>query len=389
MPSTLVARRLDVPATPLDRRRAVRFACSSQMVPAGEAPHPVRYKHVVRFSVRELSQSVLTVVLVSQDPSLRPGHRLNARLTFPGLGEVRSHLFVLHSRIEDDTDTPRQLLVVSVMKAGKLVEVAGQYLLQSCGRSPAELRREGFAFSSVAAALEFSLAEASEYRKVLRLRHQAYSLAGKVDARVPVESLGDAFDDRARIVVARHGQRIVGSMRLIYHGDDDRSEHEQFVELPQTLPPKGQMVEITRVCTDPDYRGSDLLPMLFVQAALAVLESGRRWIFGSATPKLLGLYERVGCVNTGVTYKHADLGGEEHFIFACDLPCAISGQNVNPVVWALLCTELVGHVKSRGLATFTLIERLRIALYRLLTPFSLAVVWILKLAGRSRSRRKP
>jgi hypothetical protein len=80
----------------------------------------------------------------------------------------------------------------------------------------------------------------------------------------------------------------------MYHEPDDKFEHERFTTLPSDLD-RDRTIEITRICTHPDFRRGDLLMTMMQVAVLRVIESGRWIVLGSATEKLVPVYDRGIC----------------------------------------------------------------------------------------------
>jgi predicted GNAT family N-acyltransferase len=356
-----------------NRRAKERYMCGVQFLPTGVAPNPVRFNDFIHFRVRDVSADGMQIVSSLRNKFLVPGMELDSMVSFPTIGQIRARLRIIHARIHSEDGRDYLSLGTRLTNPNpRITQILGQYVMQFGPPASVEaLRDAGLHLTSAVRAVEFGFVRTEEeYRQVLELRRLAYTSAGKISKQTTAEETSDIYDTRARILVARYKGEIIASLRLIYHEPGDRTEHEQFTTLPDDFPRKDELVEITRVCTHPDYRRSDLLLGLFKHAVLAVLQSGRRWILGSATPKLLHVYTRLGCRATAVKYRHEDLGSEEHNIFLGDTVAGLSGAAVGPIVWNLLFDDMWDHLDTRNLLPRDPVVALRLAMYRGAKPFA-------------------
>lgn len=252
------------------------------------------------------------------------------------------------------------------------------------GAPPRQLGEAGLPPSSVLRAVAFGLARSpEEYRSVLALRKHAYAGAGKVPAHAPDEAMGDELDRRARILVAWHHGHAVASLRIMVHGEHDRWEHEEYFPWSDLLPPKRETVEITRVCTHADFRRSDLLLGLLQHCGAEVARMGRRWLLGSATPKLVPLYGRVGCRPVPILYRHLALGGEEHQVFVGDVPGTLAGRTLSALEWTVVWGEVYRRLRSEAvLPSPGLVTSLRLGTLLALRPLALGLARLMARRGR-------
>jgi hypothetical protein len=180
----------------------------------------------------------------------------------------------------------------------------------------------------------------------------------------------------------------VASTRLIFNEIDDQMEHEQFVTFPIEFPRKDEICEITRVCTHPDFRGSDLLLGLFRFAAITVVQSGRRFVVGCATPDLLPLYTRLGFQATPLRYKHKSLNNIEHVIFVSDISKGLAGQGVSPFIWNVVWRDVIEYVIERQLIELDPMANIRMGLYRMVGPLAKFLYRKAKRPHKSKSELK-
>ena len=197
--------------------------------------------------------------------------------------------------------------------------------------SPKSLRKRGIRLFEVSPFINWKFVEtAAEYDAVVQLRTKAY--AHKIDPN-DNQLMCDQYDQDAHILAGWHYEKPVASLRIMAHPAGRVWEHEQYIALDAPeIPPKQQTAEITRVCTDPAWRGSNLSKLLFQQTALAILRLEKRYLLGSSTANLLPLYTKIGCQPTTVQYDYPGLGGT-HTIFMADLFNALNGHDSPFAFW--------------------------------------------------------
>ena len=355
----------------VERRRATRWLCGEDFLPTGIAPNPTRFNDFVYFRVKDISKEGLQLSTSLRNKFLIPGMRLEAMVSFPMVGQVALHLKIKNTYIRSIEGKDYLSLGAEILDTDeKTLGTIGQYILQfGPSNSTATLKNEGLHIQSVSSALDFSFVKtADEYREVLELRKLTYGACGKIDNDLPAEKTGDIFDTRSRILTARHHGTLVGSLRLMFHDPEDTTEHEQFVKLPENFPRKDEIVEVTRVCTRPDYRGSDLFYALMKQLPIIVLQSKRRWLLGSATTSLMPIYKKIGYEGTNITYSHKDLGNEPHEILLGDIPKITAGVGVGAAIWNELYSDVSDYLVGNNDIDLDPIMNLRINIYRALAP---------------------
>ncbi len=355
-----------------DRRTGQRWLCGDGFLPTGIAANPVRFNDFIYFSIADISASGVQLTTSLRNKLLIPGMSLDAIVSFPLVGQVSMTLKILNARNRRDNGKETLGLGAQIVTPDKhLNEAIAQYLLQF-GRnvSNEDLRAQGLRARSVGSAIEYSFVRtAEEYKEVLALRKLAYSRAGKAPIEGPDETLGDIFDTRARIFLARHHGKAVGTFRLIFFDPEEQTEHERFVKFPENFPRRDEMVNASRLCTHPDYRGSDLFNTIVRQMALAVVQSKKRWLVSGCTPSLLPIYERFGFRGTGIKFKHGDLNAVEEELILWDAWGAIMGTSVGPVIWNKLYSDLFNHLVTSHRIEVDSLTNLRVRAYSTLSPF--------------------
>jgi hypothetical protein len=155
----------------------------------------------------------------------------------------------------------------------------------------------------------------------------------------------------------------------MFHGPADSFEHEAYTSLPAGLD-RRRTTEITRICTHPGFRGGDLLRALLQFSALEVLRADRPIVVGSATQKLLPLYERIGMRATGRPFVHDELAGLEHWLIVGDARRALAGRGIGPLAWNLMWAEVSERAVRTGILQPREVDRARLVALRTLGPFA-------------------
>ncbi len=355
------------------RRIGARWRTAAEYRAAGIAPSPVGYDDWVHFRIVEISRTGMQLHTSLRNKYLVPGTTFRAACTFPTLPEVDVELRVVQARVVSEGE--KDVLCVGVTwstRSARAMDTIGQYVLRFApGASPRRLRAEGFRVKSEARVFDIgSVRDEEDYREVLALRRAAYVAAGKASPDAPDEQMGDALDARSRIVTARYNGRLVGSIRVTFpRTEADRLGHEEFCQLPRSFPARTEVVEMSRACTDPEFRGSDLFYAVTKQAALIAIQAKRRWILMSCTDELHALYRKLGLRDLGITCVHPATGKRVHVLLG-DAVSMITG-GMNPIAWnVVIGPELYAYAKLCGVVPRRPWLDLRIRALRLLKPLA-------------------
>jgi hypothetical protein len=354
------------------RRIGARWRCAPEYRPTGITPSAVGYADFVHFRIVEISRTGMQLYTSLRNKYLVPGATFEASCSFPAVDQLKIAFRVVQARVVQEGGKDLLCLGVTWSAAGdREREKVGQYLLQfGPGTTPEHLRAEGFRVSAMSRAFDFgSVRDEDDYREVLALRRLAYVQAGKTSPRATDAQMGDELDTRSRIITARYRARLVGSIRVAFpRGEGDRLKHEDYCALPRSLPPRAEIVEMSKACTHPEFRGSDLFYSVTKHAALVAIQARRRWILMSCTGDLHRLYRKLGLVDLGVTYLHPTMGTRHHVMLG-DAVSMISG-GMNPLAWnVVIGPELYAYAKLCGVVPRNPWLDLRIRMLRLLRPF--------------------
>jgi predicted GNAT family N-acyltransferase len=350
-----------------DRRRTKRWLCGDEFLPTGIAANPVKFNDYIFFKISDFSSNGMQILTSLRNKTLVKGMVIDCTISLPMVGQTHLNFRIVNARTVVANGKEQLSLGCEYLDPRPdVLSAIGQYTLQfSEGADVVDLKKSGLKVISAAKAMTFGFVKSqNEYEDVLKLRHKAYSEAGKIDQTVDHFSTADIFDSRSRIITARFDKELVGSVRLMFHGADDTMEHEQFVQFPNSFPAKHEIVEVTRVCTEAKFRSSDLFLQLMKQMALLIVQSKRRYMLGSATEKLIPAYVKLGFERTGIKYSHADLGNEEHEILLADIPLLLTGKGISLATWSSVYADVADYLADIHGIDFDPMKNLRMRFYK-------------------------
>lgn len=359
-----------------EKRMARRWATNPGFRPTGVGSNPFRFNDQIFFRVTEVSANGLHFETSLRNRLLIPGMTFSAIVHFPACGQIVAEMRIVRVEVKE-SEGIKSLSVGA--KWNKLKEfersVIAQYVVQFSGRHSLEvLKEEGLFVKKIGDKVEWDFVQSREdYEAVVQLRAEAYGKVGKLSTTgAPLDSMKDRFDSRAKIITGKFHGKVVASMRLMFpENQEDETEHEAFVPWNDSLPSKSDLVEISRVCTDSNYRGVDLLWTLVSQGCLASLLSGRRYVLGSSTRSLLKMYEKIGYRAVSAPYVNEKLGSKEHLLILCETKAVVCGYRVNPLVWNLLIYGLFRYALRNHLISLSPRDGIRVLGYLAVRPFAL------------------
>ncbi len=369
----------------VERRRHPRWSCSDEFHPTGVASNPSKFNDFILFRVSDISRSGIRLITSLRNKFLVRGMSLDAIVSFPMVSQVTLELAVENVSFVSDGGKDYLSIGTSLLKTTKNQRaIIGQYVAQFGDlESLSEFRNAGFISLGVSGKLDFGFVRTEqEYREVLNLRHLAYSADGKVAPSSTVNEASDIHDSRARILICRFRGRAVATARVTFHEFGDITEHEEFISWSHEFPRRDESVEVTRVCTHPEFRGRGLLFSLLRYVVITATQAGRTWVVSSSTRDLVPLYRFVGLMEVGVCFNHPDLNNLEHVMLVGSIPDALAGRSVGPTAWNEVWRDAIAFLPSIDADAQNQISRLRIALYRLIGPVLSTIRQTLKSAGR-------
>lgn len=285
------------------RRNTKRWICSTSFLPTAVAPNPVLFNDLLLFRVADVSKNGARLLTSMRNKFIIPNMHFDAVFTFPMIGSGHGRFRVKWTDLVSHNGKQELSIGVEFNNPSKeLGKLMGEYILQFGDQATVkEIRDSGLNVRSTGRAVDISYVRTEQdYRDVLELRRICYDVY-KLDGEIP--ELSDIFDSRSRIIVVRHRGVCVASTRIIYHDMNDTLEQEQYGKLPEDMPRNDELVEVTRICTHPDYRASDLVYEMAKYVYVAMIQAKRRYLIGSSPENLLPMYLKMGGKTLGITYS--------------------------------------------------------------------------------------
>lgn len=363
-------------AIDVDQRNGVlRWQCHRHFYPTGVAKNHAKFNDKVYFRVSDVSSQGLRLVTSLRNKHLIAGSNLTLQIQAPSVGEFSVESKIVHVSVSQEAGGDSQFIGVKLIKPSrKCLSSLGQYVLQFGGDenhhpTPKTLSKQGFFLHSIADALDYDVVRSDEdYRQVLELRSSAFRAVEGFGVNLSPPEMSDAYDAKSRILVCRYRRKIVATTRLLFVGEHETFEEENYLKLPDKFPPRHLVVGAARAAVHPDFRGSDLFLNVFRYVMLQTLQSGRRYILQSVTQELIPVYERVGFRKLNMTYKHPKFPGKMGHLLLGDCQDVLNGKVGSILTWSTLVPEIKGLLQENEHVNLDWLTKQRLSVYQLLTP---------------------
>ncbi|MEO6098368.1 MAG: hypothetical protein ABIW76_22930 [Fibrobacteria bacterium] len=349
-------RRLDVNLPQLmavERRGAKRLALGAGLSLKARLRHPFLFGRWCPVTVYDINRS-LGLSFRSEDASLLlfEGMELEIHFELPSLRSSPMHARVawVHATREHEIRFGGDC---QAMDFG-LHDALCNFLMVSRQWTPEQLREVGFKAGRIKACLRYRTVKTMEdYAAVLHLRRDAYVEAGKKPADTPPEKMAALLDGVSRILTAHHQDALVGSITFTFPVSEETVLDSQAgfpgCRYPVRLPPKTNLIEVSRLCVHPGYHGTDLLIGLFEHGLKHFLLSDRHWLLTSATEDLMPLYRRIGFTRLKASYKHPQMQNQEHHLIIAHRSAFLWGFGIGILTWNSVFGNLVAYLLDRNL----------------------------------------
>lgn len=277
-----------------ERRRTARFGCSPQYPIYAAAGSPVFFAESMAFAVRDVAANGFLLHGLQPYQGLFPGMQLELRVMLPITGTF--HLRVRVAWVAPIRDAIA-LGVAFVEPSRPLLEaIAEQILVCEPDVTATELRERGFAVGTLDHAIVCDYATTpADLDAVARLRMIAHQHEGRLQG-VTLDDMRSSFDDDARIVVCRRGNRIIGCARLIFVGrDPSRSQYVTWGNhvIPDHIWAVG-FLEAGSGAMDPAYQRTGLFIRIVQHLMRVAAQADYRYVIGAADHDLWPMYAEMG-----------------------------------------------------------------------------------------------
>ncbi|MEZ5559353.1 MAG: hypothetical protein R3E86_12535 [Pseudomonadales bacterium] len=355
-----------------ERRSSNRWLTSDEFLPTCMAPTPGKFDDFIYLQVRDISPEGLQLTCSLRNKFLIPGMRLDLTAVFPMSDVARIEVEIV--RVTIASFGGRDKLVVGTRfrsLSDYTRSVLGQYIVQFGNLEDLnDLKNAGLVPRHFSYGVDFYyLKSEDDYKRVLDLRYIAHKKDGNLLTDCGPEALADINDARSRIVVGRYRGEIVATARVRFNEATEPMEHEAYVEWPKGLPRRDQIIEISRLATDPRFRRNDLLMGLFRFLYLSIAQKDRPWVLISCLDQMVPFYEKIGFQSTGLRHteplwKHDRVLN----VMILNMFEMIVGRRVGPLVWNVMWNDVERYLEQQSVIVPVGIDRIRVMIYRMLTP---------------------
>lgn len=89
-------------------------------------------------------------------------------------------------------------------------------------------------------------------------------------------------------------------------------------------------------------------------------------LMGSATPKLMPLYERMGFQGSGVFFNHAELANEKHELILANILDLAEGRGINARIWYEMYSRVLDFLIENRQIELTPSQNMRLQFLRVI-----------------------
>lgn len=370
-------RRLDInfpQAVDVDRREAFRLPLAPSLALNARLAHPFIFGHWCLLRVSDVNRN-MGLSFISRDPSILVFEGMELKIHFELASHREAPMTARVAWVHATESNEVKFGVTCMDMAWSLHNGICEFLLFSRLWSPARLREAGFRSQQVKGRIRFrSVKTLDDYAEVLYLRRDAYVGIGRKPAGTRPEEMAGNLDGQSRILMAHHQDKLVGTLTFTFPTNEDAVLDSQAgfpgQKYPVEIPPKANLIEVSRLCIHEEYRSTDLLQGMFEHGIKHFLLSDRHWLLTSAVVELLPIYRRIGFFGLKASYKHHALNNQKHHLILAHRDAFLYGRGINLLVWNTMFGELINHLLDRGMVKVPGHVRAIIRFKLLFLPFS-------------------
>lgn len=318
-------------------------------------------------SINAMSENLWEVELNDTELILFRGQIVEFWLIY--LKESKVHINAEILQITQVTKNKIRAVILINHISKHVQEWLARQLVLNCNFTPQQVRKVGLDVKELSNGFRFRFVKTQqEYEMVLKLRFKAYVEAGKVDPSKTHYDMAAPLDHLSRILLAYHNDKVVASVSISFPNSNSMvldTEKAFSNGYPIKVPEKTDIVEIARLCTDSDYRRTDLLTRMFEYTYKVVVCGDRKHILTSTDNKLWPLYKKLGFKKTGMSYPHPYLGGLIHHIIIGERNQPDFGNNMSKLAWNYLWRDMNDFVTERKLIKRSDFRKFKVILFKI------------------------
>lgn len=350
--TTTVDIKFDAPTQEASTKKGFFPTCSDYPITA-TAEHPFLYDERFSFSATAISNSELRVKTRNRRLPLLPEMFLpSLELTFPGIGTIS--ISVKIKEIISNGSKNLEIVLALTERNLKYEMYASKYCIsQNTEKSLStllnNLRKAGFSTKRIKDCLNYRLIDnEKDYEEVLKVRYEAYNRAGKISGYTSYKEMADCFDKYSKIIVAKLGDYVIGSVRLTLPKDNaEKFELDDSINLPQKFR-DNKTVEISRLCVAGTFQRTDAVLGLLERCAEYLTKMGAKYVISSCTQNMLPFYNKIAFKSCGITFELKTLGGLKHHLIFANVCSAWRGQYMHPIAWISTYSRISNFLQRMG-----------------------------------------
>ncbi|MBN21101.1 MAG: hypothetical protein CL678_07415 [Bdellovibrionaceae bacterium] len=355
-----------------DRRQVRRWECNAEFLPTGTAPNPLKYNDHIVFRVEDLSSKGVRLITSMRNKLIATGQRLDLSISLPTIGSVLCSILI--KNLDTTVRSGKEYLVIGgeyLSPSNDFYTAVSEYLLNFGKNVSVEsLRKQGFPIKNVSKWLDFSYAKTvEEYEKVLHLRMENFKTNGKLPPTAKPQDCGDKYDSKSQILTVKKDGNIISSARIGLPNNFEDSYYNQFLDLKTIIPDIQDIIELSSLCANPEFRGADIFTNMIAHSALVAIKNGRTYIIGGTSGYLVNFYVSAGAKRTGLKYVNPRFPQLESEILIMNIKSLSLGYGIGIKRWNQIYPSLVKYMIQKKLIQPTPLQNMKINFYEKMGKF--------------------
>lgn len=334
-----------------EKRKNSRVIIDEKFAPYAWAFHPVDYDQVIHFRVLDISIGGAKLSCSARNTMIFSSMEFESlEFLLPTVGAAKMKIRVV--QVDSDSDSNQLILnTVFINKNKDFEKKISKYLLcfgkKSEKKLISEIRSSGLKIKQIKTYIDFDyVRNEKDYSEVLNLRKQAYGREGKIPGHTRAEDMADIFDLNSIIIIAKHQETVIGSVRVTYCKDStDRYELEDSIVVPNEFK-RSETIEISRLCVSDDFQGTDVVHGLIERCTEVGFKLGIKRVITSCVASMLDYYAKIGFFQKGKAFYLKTLNNLPHYFLVHNTQTSLKSTNLNPVYWFFSYSNIVKHLSK-------------------------------------------
>lgn len=349
-----------------------KFTFSASFRPTAICDNEFFFKQIIHFSVLAIGAKSATLLTSDNYRYLIQGLVLRLNFILPSGADERVEATI--SEVKPDPSKRQTLVEVTFNSTSTrfLANVAEAIMLALPQTGLTELRNAGLINVSLERLMYFSYIENQEdMNEVLKLRLLAWQGNNRCLDEKDHTKMLDPYDEHSRHIVGKIGNKIVVCARVVFNnGDLDRSEMViSGARIPEFILKKG-FVEISRLCTHPDFRGGNVMINTMRHLARVTIQAGFQYQIFGCEESLIRPYQRWGIKSLNQVIYEEFAGGLKLHLFYMNIKEILKGPDANPLYWKSIWGPISVYLYETEAIKYSILDRVYQLYYKILDKIS-------------------